>query len=77
MMLTPKRALDLVDRQRHAVDRDRALGAMKRRQRRRHLERHADESFSGPRSTMLADAVDMAGDDMAAQLVADRSAAPD
>ena len=73
MMFRPKRrALDRVDRQRHAIDRDRALGGD-----------DSDAAARGPRSSIRCDppsgvdrddaaqTIDMARDDMAAQLVAE------
>src|SRR6185436_1483040 len=63
--------LDLVDRQRDAVERDRSLGGDIARERgprdQADAQRIADRLDRGD----LADAVDMAGDDMAAKLVAD------
>lgn len=64
-------ALDLVDRQRHAVDGDRTLGGDVFRQAGRDREGQADRFAVGPDRREFADAVDMAGDDVAAQLVAD------
>ena len=67
------RAIDLVHRQRDAVERDRALGRDEARQRHRHLERDAHGLAFRRHRDDLAHAVDMAGDEMAAQLVAELS----
>ena len=63
--------VDVVDRERHAVERDRAFGAMKRIS--GAGARSVSRAMSGrsSRATSFGDAVDMAGDDVAAELVAD------
>src|SRR5262249_25728374 len=64
-------SFNLVDGQRHAVDSDRALARDQPLERRRHLDREAHGLLLRPALDDTPDAVDMARDDMAAQLVAD------
>ncbi len=73
MMLTPKRSSrDLVDGQRDAVERDRALGRDRPREMRpAPRRRSAANRPPARRSTNACDAVDMAEHDMAAELVAE------
>ena len=66
-----ERAIDLVHRERDAVERDRALRRDEAREARRRLERHAQGFALAGDACQFGRAVDVAGDDVAAQFVAD------
>ena len=61
----------LVDGQRHAVERHRALGGEEAAKLRRDPDPEAGRAAFGREADDFADAVDMAGDEMAAELVAE------
>ena len=63
-------ARHIVDRERHAIERDRPFGAMKRDSA-FGARKHNRACRSCPRATDFRQSVDVAGDDMAAELVAD------
>ena len=62
--------VDLVDGQRDAVERDRALLRDEARERLRRAQASSAPCRSGLRARQLGEAVDMAADDMAAEFVA-------
>ena len=64
-----------VDRQRHAVDRDRAFGREERREHRRHLEVHANRVAERRLASDPAHAVDVPAHDVPAQPIAEAARA--
>src|SRR3546814_14329147 len=71
MRLAVRLVGDFVDRQRDAIDGDRALGRDMRRERRGRRDGDGHAVADGFDRHDAPDVVDMAGDDMPAQLVAD------